>query len=494
MASRRLSKSLPSPSTVSSLRRNHPPDPNPYPNPGHGVLPKPSSPPAPLLPFSLSPAPPSHLARFLRSYLKPSFTPADLLHLLRRRLRHHPGLAPYDLDVFLWASGVDSFRHDHSTYEWMVRTLAATGRLDPLHHLLRLLLSHPCPCADGIFACPRLESIFRFALNAFCRAGRLADAATALDDARRSLDGRPAAALYNILLHGFARWGEHQKALDLFDKMLKDRVRPDAFTFNILISSSFRNTDFDAALDWFREMRARGCEPNVVTFNTLIKGFFREKKIKEGIGVAREMLDLGCQFSVPTCEILMNGLCKERGRVQEASDLLMEFLQKGAIPEGFDCLVLVEALCKEGRVERALEVVNSLWERAKLVSVVTCTSLIEWLRNLGKINEAYELMEKMLQKEMLPDTITLNCLLEALCDAGRTVDANRLKVLASKKGFRPDGVTLGLLVKGFSREGRTREGERVVDEMLDRGFIRNIASYDRLTEELQSRNNSRTLQ
>ncbi|KAJ8477188.1 hypothetical protein OPV22_020915 [Ensete ventricosum] len=494
MASRRLSKSLPSVSALTALRQN--PDPNPSPNRAalfdlSSVF-DPSSPSAvasavrlPTLSLTAAVAP-SRLARFLESHLQPSFTPAELLRLLSRRIRHHPAYAPYDLHVFLWAAGVDSFRHDHSTYEWMARTLAVTDRLGSLRLLLGRMVAHPCPCADGIFACPRLEPTFRFAIHAFCRVGHLNDAISAFKDARKSVDGRPSTALYNSLINGFARQREHQKAVDLYKSMLKDRVKPDSFTFNILISCCLRCSDLDSALDWFREMRARGCEPNVVSFNTLIKGFFKQKRFKEGIGVAREMLDLGCGFSVATCEILLNGLCRE-DKAQEASQLLMELLKKGAVPDGFDCFNLVEALCNKRSAERALEVVDSLWEEGKFSSKVACTTLIEGLRSSGKIDEAYGLMERMLQEGMVPDTITCNTLLETLCDVGRTLDANRLRVLASKKGLKPDSVMLSILAHGFSREGRKREGECVVNEMLDAGFIPNIATYNKLMERLQTR-------
>ena len=37
-----------------------------------------------------------------------------------------------------------------------------------------------------------------------------------------------------------------------------------------------------------------------------------------------------------------------------------------------------------------------------------------------------------------------------------------------------------MLVQGFGRQGKRKEGKAVLDEMLDLGFIPNIASYNRL--------------
>ncbi|OAY75228.1 Pentatricopeptide repeat-containing protein [Ananas comosus] len=465
---RRLAKSLPS--LIAKHRRLTEPDPEPPAAAAAGLPleallePEPSLPPLLSLPLShLSPAPPAALARFVGAHLpSPSFSSGDLLRLLRRRLRHHPRLSPYDLRVLLWASSsLDSFRPDHALYSFLARSLASSARAPQLALLLRRVLSHPCPCADAsVFACPHLEPTFRAALPALCRAGLLHDAAHLLRALRRALDARPAPALYNALLHGFARAARHADALRLFDEMTRrDRVRPDACTFNILIASACRSSGVASALPWLRRMTSAGCRPGVVTFNTLIGAFFREKKFAEGVGIAREMLDLGTGFSVATCEILADGLCKE-GRVIEAVDLLTEFLASGALPEGFDCSALIKSLCREGELERASELFDLVWEkRRSSLSVVTCTTLMEGLRKFGNLDAACGLMERMIEEGLVPDTITCNCLLEALCDAGKTLDANRLRVLASKKGFEPDGVTFSILVRGFSREGKGKEGE-----------------------------------
>ncbi|KAJ0972708.1 hypothetical protein J5N97_020667 [Dioscorea zingiberensis] len=399
---------------------------------------------------SLSPAPPAYLAHFLKTHVHAS--PSSLL----RRLLHHPRLRPYDLHLFQPSSS--SFSLDHSTYELMARSLAASNRLDAL----LLLLRRPCPCSDhGIFSCPRAEPVFRLSLLALLRASRLDDAESLFETLKKSLDSsRPPADLYNILINGFSKKNRYDKALQW-------------------------TRSFNAALAWFKDMRAKGCNPNVVTFNTLISGFFKEKRFTEGIGVAREMLDLGYSFSVATCEILVKGLCSE-GREEEACDLLMSFSNRGSVPDGFELFELIWRLCAKGKAELALKVFDEMWKRGNGVSLVACSALIEGLRNAGRKEDACRVLERMLEKGMVPDLVTCNCLLEALCDAGRTEDANQLRMLAMRKGWEPDAVTFSILVRGFSKEGRRREGEIVVNEMLDGGFIANIAGYNQLMKWLEN--------
>jgi pentatricopeptide repeat protein len=90
---------------------------------------------------------------------------------------------------------------------------------------------------------------------------------------KRLIDGKPNVALYNIMIHGFVKFGKLDNAVEFYDRMIRDRVKPDVITFNTLINGYCRSRKFELALQVFKEMKNKGCVPNVVSFNTLIKGF-----------------------------------------------------------------------------------------------------------------------------------------------------------------------------------------------------------------------------
>ncbi|CAM8994889.1 unnamed protein product [Rhodiola kirilowii] len=317
----------------------------------------------------------TYLSNFLHSHLKPSFTSQDLLFFLKSKLHHHPNFTQFDFHVFNWASNIDSFRHDHLTYQWITRTLAVTHRFNELFSVLDFIFSNPCPCSDGIFSCPRTEDIFRFSLNAFCRVGRLDDALKVFDKMRKMIDGKPNVAVYNMLIHGFVKRMEHERAVELYHRMLKDRVKPDVYTFNILISSYCRNSLFGLAL--------------------------REMKYDDAVQMAYEMIDLRCELSCATCEILVSGLCKG-GKIIEACDLVVEFGGKGVLPNVFDCSDLVEMLCVRGAVLRALEVVDELWRKGYKPSLIASITLLEGLRKSQKLEEALRFTENILRENITP--------------------------------------------------------------------------------------------
>ncbi|EOY08249.1 Pentatricopeptide (PPR) repeat-containing protein, putative [Theobroma cacao] len=427
----------------------------------------------------------NQLFSFLKTYLTHQpLTPKTLLHFLKIKLHHHPVFTHYDFQVFSWASTIDSFHHDHSTYLWMAHSLASSHRFSQLRSLLSFIAANPCPCSPGIFSCPQMEPLFRFVIDSFCRARKLNDAVFAFETMKKLIDGRPSVVIYNVLINGYLKNGDFDKALGFYERMERDRVKPDVYTFNTLINGYCRNGKFESGLELFREMKEKGCSPNVVTFNTLIRGFFRERKVDEAVKMAYEMIQLGCDFSSVTCEILVNGLCKE-GRLLEACDLVIDFSRRMLLPKGFDYCDLMEELCGKGN-GRAFEVVNELWIKGNVPSLIACTTLIEGLRRLGRREDAFRLMDKMLKDGIVPDIMTFNCLMQDLCDLGRTMDANKFRLVASSKGLEPDEVTYNILIYGYTREGRRKEGEILVDEMLDKGFIPDIARYNRLMDGLSN--------
>lgn len=313
----------------------------------------------------------------------------------------------------------------------------------------------------------------------------LDDALHWFDVMRKLIDGKPGVDMYNMLINAFVKAGDMNKALGFYKNMVvNDRVSPDICTFNTLISGHCREGKVDLALDVFREMKEKGSVPNVISFNTLIGGFFREGNIERAVGLAREMVDLECGISHVTCEILVDWLWR-KGEVLKAYDLIGEFVKRDALPAEFDCFRLVERLLSIGEVDKAFDlVVNKLWEKDSLPSLVACTALIEGLRRKGIIEKVVILVRKMIDKGILLDGVTFCCVLEDLCAVGQAVEANELRISAGKKGLKIDGVMCRILVMGYSKEGRRKEGELLVNEMLDRGFIPDIGTYNRLMDGL----------
>lgn len=65
-----------------------------------------------------------------------------------------------------------------------------------------------------------------------------------------------------------------------------------------------------------------------------------------------------------------------------------------------------------------------------------------------------------------------------------------MRLLASRKGLVVDEMTYDILVSGCTREGKRKEGEALVDEMLDKEFIPDLATYNRFIDGLSKTRSS----
>ncbi|GER42261.1 pentatricopeptide repeat-containing protein [Striga asiatica] len=213
-----------------------------------------------------------------------------------------------------------------------------------------------------------------------------------------------------------------------------------------------------------------------VTFNTLISGYCRSNKFDQALQVFGEMKEKGC---LPNVTGLVEG-----GKIMEVADLMIEFLRKGVLPKEFDSFVLVEILCIEGKAKRALELMDKLWDKGYKPSSIVCRTLVEGLRGVGLIENSVGLVRRMLEDGIIPDIVTFSCVLRDMCGAGSAREANELRLLACKNGLVPDSMVCRILVLGCVEEGRKKEGEVLVNEMLDRGFLPDIASYNMLMDRL----------
>ncbi|KAG2289591.1 hypothetical protein Bca52824_049195 [Brassica carinata] len=206
------------------------PIPRPPPKPPTNNIPIPPSP-SPHLPITPTSSPSSK-----PTSPPPNLTPQSLIKFLRSNLRHHPLFAHHDFAVFNWASTLDAFRHDHDSFLWMSRSLAATHRFSDLRRLLSFVAANPCPCASGIFSCPKLEPLFRSAIDSYCRAGKMDHALSGFDTMKRLIDGKVNVGVYNTVLNGYVKARDMDKALKFYKRMWKERVKLDVCTFNILMN------------------------------------------------------------------------------------------------------------------------------------------------------------------------------------------------------------------------------------------------------------------
>ena len=137
-------------------------------------------------------------------------------------------------------------------------------RLDTATLVLGLLQKHPGLKATG-------PTDYMNLIKAFSHAHRPGDALQVLLVMnQRKGEGKPSTLHYNAVLHAFCRVDRLADAETVFDDMKMRQVPLDAATFNILIAGFERARQPDRALALYEEMKRRGIQADAYVLNSLI--------------------------------------------------------------------------------------------------------------------------------------------------------------------------------------------------------------------------------
>ncbi|KAI3952671.1 hypothetical protein MKX01_013633 [Papaver californicum] len=260
------------------------------PVPNSNLINKPEPLNIPLPTVSLSQTSQQELFEFLKSHLKPSFTPHNLFNFLHKKLHYHPRFTQFDVHIFRWASEIDAFRHDHFTYEWMVRTLAITDRLNDLNSVLEDIVQGLC-----------LERKMNEALELV---GELLEKGKILSP-----------VICTTLIDSLLKSGMVEDAFVLMERMLKLGIVPDSVTYNYVLREM---CGLGRTMDANRLRllaSSKSLDPDGMTYNILVSGFSREGRKKEGEGIVERMLDEGFIPDLATYNRLVDGLSNKNKAV-----------------------------------------------------------------------------------------------------------------------------------------------------------------------------------
>ncbi|KAI4334025.1 hypothetical protein L6164_018765 [Bauhinia variegata] len=128
---------------------------------------------------------------------------------------------------------------------------------------------------------------------------------------------------YNIVLDILGRAGDVDKMLHEFTSMKEAGVVPDTISYNTLINSLRKVGRLDMCLLFFKEMDENGIKPDLLTYTAIIQIFGRTGNVEESLRCFRDMKLKGIRPSIYIYRSLIN-TSKKLGKVELATELLEE--------------------------------------------------------------------------------------------------------------------------------------------------------------------------
>eukprot|EP00256_Glycine_max_P043689 XP_006594863.1 pentatricopeptide repeat-containing protein At1g11900 isoform X2 [Glycine max] len=163
----------------------------------------------------------------------------------------------------------------------------------------------------------------------------------------------------NKIIFAFAKCGQRDKSLVIFDHLKRQGYGLDLVTYNIVLDILGRTGRVDEMLDVFASIKDTGFVPDTVSYNTLINGLRKAGRFDMCFVYFKEMTEKGVEPDLLTYTAIIE-IFGRSGNVEESLKCFREMKLKGVLPSIYIYRSLIHNLNKTGKVELATELLEEL--------------------------------------------------------------------------------------------------------------------------------------
>lgn len=288
-------------------------------------------------------------------------------------------------------------------------------------------------------------------------------------------------ALIDALVKGGSVEHAHKVYLDL-----KDHIAPTVQTYNILVHGWCKARNIDKANETVKDMEERGFSPDMVTYTCFIEAYCREKVFRKVDAIFKEMQMKGCSPTVVTYTINMKALGHAK-EVDKALDVYEKMKQNGCVPDNSFYSSLIHLLGATGRLKDCYDIFEDMPKQGVSPDTFTYNTMITIAVKNSKEEDALKFLQKMEESQCKPDICTYAPLFKMCCRMRRMKVLSFLLNHMFKNDVSMDLGTYALLVCGLCRNRNPERACAVFELAVLRGFLPTDTMYDNLVKELEER-------
>lgn len=222
---------------------------------------------------------------------------------------------------------------------------------------------------------------------------------------------------FTILIDGFSKDGNVEKAVGFLHKMMKDGLRPNLVTYTALMMGFCKKGKMDEAFALLKIVKDLGIKMDEVIYSILIDGVCRLADFDRAFQLLEEMENMGVKPSTVTYNTIISGLCKA-GRTADADDIA-----KGIVGDALTHSILLHGYILEGNARGVLETKMRIEAAGVCMNVILCNVLIKASFMLGLFEDVLAIYKGMPEKNLVPDSIIYCTMIDGYCKAGMVSEA-----------------------------------------------------------------------
>ncbi|CAA7056704.1 unnamed protein product [Microthlaspi erraticum] len=281
--------------------------------------------------------------------------------------------------------------------------------------------------------------------------------------------------VWSMLVNGFFKSGEPQKAVDLFNKMVQigGGSSPNLVTYTSLIKGFMDFGMVDEAFSVLTTVQAKGLAPDIVLCNVMIHTFTKLGRFEDARNVFISLKKRKLVADKYTFATILSSLCLSRD-----FDLLT------GITDGVEIELdlvtgnsLINCLCKIGNASHALRLFCYMCNNDLAVNCYTRTGYLTALCRGGGPEVAVNMYEGMIRDKICLDAHVHTAMIDGLVEVGRYNTAIRLFNRCVREKYPLDVVSYTVAIKGLVRGKRMDEACCLLSKMREDGVMPNGRTY-----------------
>lgn len=311
-------------------------------------------------------------------------------------------------------------------------------------------------------------SAYNVLLEGFCSAGKLCMSEHLLEKmSDMNIDDCDS---WNILIRCVCEQEGSRKASQFIGRMVVLSFIPDCATYSALVIGNCKLSKYEDALKLFYQIQAKSWVLDSVSYSKLIEGLFHVGRIVEAAEVYCYMSRKGYSLQSTLFNMLIKGIC-DLGKVDEAIRLHQWACYSGTSCTSSTYTTIMLGLSKANRGKDLLLVLSQMLVEGCNLDLEAYCLLIQSmsLQNRGKHSAL--LFNMMVEESHIPNSEELLEILSYMADQSQLsmISCSIDKLISTCEIMNPS--IYNLLINVLLKEGNKREACRLLDLMLEKGWV-----------------------
>lgn len=283
----------------------------------------------------------------------------------------------------------------------------------------------------------------------------------------------PNSHTFNILIHGWCKARQIDKARDTMEEMENHGFVPDVIAYTSVIDYYCREKDFRKVDEVLQEMEENGCPPNAVTNTIVMHALGKAKEINEALKVCEKMTQRGC---VPDCSFYSSliYILSKAGRLKDAREVFDDMLKQGVRPDVVTYNTMITTACEHSQEENALQLLREMEKSGCKLDLRTYAPLLKMCCRKKRMKVLSFLLNHMFESDVSLELGTYSLLVHGLCKSGKLEHACVFYEAMVLRGFVPTDFTSEMLRKELEKMGMEKAKAKIGELILQAGSQRRM--------------------